>query len=245
MQSEILESELEPELEPESDLDYEIPRPWLTLAEASSIMGRSRRALERSILGRWGNKLPAGWTARHVSIDGQAEWRIIPPPGFRIKRTHTSNSEPTIEDAKVTQQEKQKEQKDHEFSLEKLFNTIGSSIGTTVKNQLQTASSNISVDAEITPATIVIDRSDEVEKLLRELSDTRQELADQRKMHMDDLRLMHEMQTSMRLLEVNAVETSTLKRELIEAQQMLIEHKQRYDRFVSLPWYKKVFGKHP
>ena len=136
-----------------------------------------------------------------------------------------------------------KEQKDQNFSLEKLFNTIGTSICTSVKNQLQTASG--SIDAEITPATIVIDRSDEVEKLLRELSDTRQELAEQRKMHMDDLRLLHEMQTSMRLLEVNAIETSTLKKELIEAQQMLIEHKQRYERFASLPWYKKLFSKHP
>jgi hypothetical protein len=234
MQSEIIQ-----DLDDSID-DYEIPRPWLTLQEAASIMGRSQRALERSIIGRWGNKLPAGWSARHVTIDGQAEWRIIPPPGFRIKRTHKSTNEINTEDASVTQP---KEQKDQNFSLEKLFNTIGTSIGTSVKNQLQTASG--SIDAEITPATIVIDRSDEVEKLLRELSDTRQELAEQRKMHMDDLRLLHEMQTSMRLLEVNAIETSTLKKELIEAQQMLIEHKQRYERFASLPWYKKLFSKHP
>ena len=76
MQSEIIQ-----DLDDSID-DYEIPRPWLTLQEAASIMGRSQRALERSIIGRWGNKLPAGWSARHVTIDGQAEWRIIPPPAF-------------------------------------------------------------------------------------------------------------------------------------------------------------------
>ena len=49
---------------------YEIPRPALTIDEASSILGKSIRALERSIAGKWGNKLPEGWHARKMKIDG-------------------------------------------------------------------------------------------------------------------------------------------------------------------------------
>ena len=44
--------------------EEELARPALTIKEASSLLGRSVRALERSILGRWGNNLPDGWIAK-------------------------------------------------------------------------------------------------------------------------------------------------------------------------------------
>ena len=101
------------------------------------------------------------------------------------------------------------------------------------------------VDADIEHATIVIDRSDEVEKLLRELANTQKELAEQRRMHLDDLRLMQEMQRSMLLLEVNAKETGELKQDLSYAQQALKEHRSQYQAFLALPWYKKLFRNTP
>lgn len=101
------------------------------------------------------------------------------------------------------------------------------------------------VDADIEHATIVIDRSDEVEKLLRELANSQKELAEQRRMHLDDLRLMQEMQRSMLLLEVNAKETGELKQDLSYAQQALKEHRSQYQAFLALPWYKKLFRKTP
>ncbi|MBX9669717.1 MAG: hypothetical protein K2X93_18990, partial [Candidatus Obscuribacterales bacterium] len=66
---------------------YDVPRPALTLDEASSILGKSIRSIERGIEGRWGNRLPEGWKARKMKIDGQDEWRIIPPPNFRVRHS--------------------------------------------------------------------------------------------------------------------------------------------------------------
>lgn len=133
---------------------------------------------------------------------------------------------------------------DSGFSLEKLLQSAGkmaqkelASFGLAVRNERH--------HDDVEHATIVIDRSDEVEKLLRELSETRKELADQRRMHLDDLRVMHEMQSSMRLLEVNARETAELKQDLGYAQKALLEHKKRYEEFVALPWWKKIFRKLP
>lgn len=276
---------------------YEVPRPWLSIEQAAFMLGRSARGVERSILGRWGNKLPEGWSARRVKIDGVEEWRIIPPPGFRIKHSrHDKPKENSVQDADVAdvdasplvfdpaeddEQEhskaaaqpktqtskKQHNQKkpqpvkssdrdeesnmpptareaDSGFSLEKLFQSAGkmaqkelASFGLAVRNDRH--------NDDVEHATIVIDRSDEVEKLLRELSETRKELADQRRMHLDDLRVMHEMQSSMRLLEVNARETAELKQDLGYAQKALLEHKKRYEEFVALPWWKKIFRKLP
>src|SRR5208283_99293 len=71
---------------------YEVPRPWLSIEEAASMLGRSVRGVERSIIGRWGNKLPEGWQARRVRLDGNDEWRIVPPPGFRVK--HSKKMDP-------------------------------------------------------------------------------------------------------------------------------------------------------
>lgn len=254
---------------------YEVPRPWLSIDQAAFMLGRSTRAVERSILGRWGNKLPEGWSARRVKIDGIEEWRIIPPPGFRIKHfrsepreKHEADIEFADVDAspvEVSREGRASESKkrtdldedssmppqarstDSGFSLEKLFHSASQMA------QKELASFGLAVRPnqadrfgdDVEHATIVIDRSDEVEKLLRELSETRKELAEQRRMHLDDLRVMHEMQTSMRLLEVNARETAELKQDLGYAQKALLEHKKRYEEFVSLPWWKKIFAKLP
>ncbi len=285
---------------------YEVPRPWLTVEQAASMLGRSTRGVERSILGRWGNHLPEGWSARRVRIDGVDEWRIIPPPGFRIKHsrretnrrdatstntsartgTHAGTGDSNIEDVEaspitsstetsssVKQTEtnktasKSQEKKmaatpnsavespssvSEPFSFEKFFQSAGkmaqkelASFGLTVRPTSERTDKHGIVDADIEHATIVIDRSDEVEKLLRELANTQKELAEQRRMHLDDLRLMQEMQRSMLLLEVNAKETGELKQDLTYAQQALKEHRSQYQAFLALPWYKRLFRKTP
>lgn len=297
---------------------YEVPRPWLTVEQAASMLGRSTRGVERSILGRWGNHLPEGWSARRVRIDGVDEWRIIPPPGFRIKHsrretsrrdgtstntntntsantdknssvgtsTHASTGDSNIEDveaspitsstepsssAKQTETNKTASKSQEKkmaatpnsavespssvsepFSFEKFFQSAGkmaqkelASFGLTVRPTSERTDKHGIVDADIEHATIVIDRSDEVEKLLRELANTQKELAEQRRMHLDDLRLMQEMQRSMLLLEVNAKETGELKQDLTYAQQALKEHRSQYQAFLALPWYKRLFRKTP
>lgn len=270
---------------------YEVPRPWLTVDQAASMLGRSTRGVERSILGRWGNHLPEGWTARRVRIDGNDEWRIVPPPGFRIKHSRRettrreSATEGQIEDVEASPvsdsaephrekaarvsdkpavRSETKKTPDYSpnepFSLEKFFQSAGkmaqkelASFGLTVgpsnerssRSVTTTNGSHGSVDADIEHATIVIDRSDEVEKLLRELADTQKELSEQRRMHLEDLRLMQEMQRSMLLLEVNAKETGELKQDLTYAQMALKEHRTQYQAFLALPWYKRLFHKTP
>ena len=204
---------------------YEVPRPWLTVDQAASMLGRSTRGVERSILGRWGNHLPEGWSARRVRIDGIDEWRIIPPPGFRIKHSRrettrrdgaaahiedveaspVSGSEQSAEKTKSTEQQptnKSQEKKmaspantataatpsaNEPFSLEKFLQSAGkmaqkelASFGLSVRPTSERGTSLEragAIDADIEHATIVIDRSDEVEKLLRELANSQKELA--------------------------------------------------------------------
>lgn len=309
---------------------YEVPRPWLSIEQAAFMLGRSPLAVERSIAGKWGNKLPEGWSARRVIMDGVEEWRIVPPPGFRIKHSrpekHKETGEPGHESednidiadvdaspltfdpsadehevgshgeespkaktksdstksgsetktkaeaksrtearsaAKTKHRDSSKVKSkegvqrtsvdeetkltgrggDSMFSLGNLLHSAGQMA------QKELASFGLAVRSEkqddVEHATIVIDRSDEVEKLLRELADTRKELAEQTRMHLDDLRVMQEMQSSMRLLEVNSRETAELKQDLCDAQKALIEHKRRYEQFVALPWWKKIFSKLP
>src|SRR5271167_4196936 len=59
--------------------------PTLTVKEAALVLGKSVRALERSLLGKWGNRLPDGWTATKKMIDGKDAWQIVPPPDFRYE----------------------------------------------------------------------------------------------------------------------------------------------------------------
>jgi hypothetical protein len=321
---------------------YEVPRPWLSIEEAASMLGRSVRGVERSIIGRWGNKLPEGWQARRVRLDGKDEWRIVPPPGFRVK--HSKKMDPATRAALARSEHERNNQESllrehqqeleqshlqgglsdrakvaadlehsfessgmasgaayseksegsgtgsdlgagaasssspfkgqanqgnydylHEdndvpsktaegqsgFSLEKLFQSASqmaqkelASIGLNVKNQLMVDSQNYSNSLDV-EHTIVIDRSDEVEKLLRELANVQKELSEERRQHMDDMRLINQMQNNMRLLEVNATQTSELKDDLKMAQKLLSEHKKQYQAYLALPWWKTLFMSQP
>lgn len=298
--SESLSSFSNPAEDPYSETEvdnwsYEVPRPWLSLQEASSMLGRSERALERSILGRWGNRLPEGWSARKVRIDGQEEWRIIPPPGFRVKHSRSAerarveepeteawpddideelesesnfSSETPAETSSETMdqslfydmddlppQKTVKKVEDRQlaqsrdlvepgpFSLEKLLQSATRLAQKELSAFAMPATKQRRERKDNYETTIVIDRSDEVEKLLRQLADCQKELAQERRQHLDDLRVMHEMQNSMRLLEVRAVETRELKEDLTLAQQALVEHRKQYQEFLALPWWRRLFHK--
>ncbi|MBL0185144.1 MAG: helix-turn-helix domain-containing protein [Candidatus Obscuribacter sp.] len=272
-----------------SDWSYETPRPWLSIAEAARMLGRSPRAVERSILGRWGNKLPEGWTGRKVRIDGQDEWRVVPPPGFRVKHSRKAYSTKETNEPQGAEQADIAEEVDNAFdctaiedlvtkespapqsgqpdsnegndmvyknrkaedpfTLEKLLQSASqvvekelASFGLAVRSKRDKVDKNYE-DLEAT--TIVIDRSDEVEKLLRELADCHRELADERRARLEEMRMMNELQSSIRLLEVNSRETRELKDDLVLAQTALREHKRVYNEFLALPWWKRLFVKNP
>jgi len=226
---------------------YDVPRPALTIEEASSILGKSVRSIERSIEGKWGNRLPEGWKARRMKIDGEAQWRIIPPPGFRVRHSSSASArkpvekpieKPSPEPVRVSD-----ESGEHEFfgfSLERLITTASIK----ARNELVRAAGGAVEDNQDHP-TIVIDRSDDVERLLRELADTQKELAEERRLHMEDMRLLAKMQDSMRLLEDRASTTAMLKDELKGATLALAEHKKQYQEFLALPWWKRIFKTRP
>ena len=270
---EIYEEEDEGEFQ-ERQYPYDVPRPALTLDEASYILGKSIRAIERSIQGKWGNRLPEGWQARKMKIDGESEWRIIPPAGFRIRHTvsksradlanseyessGTTNGTSTIlaevEDAIAVDEspETAKSNDDSKGNGLKLpgfsvaIENFITSASQKAKNEIARATSlSQEADLDMGHPTIVIDRSDDVERLLRELANTRKELAEERRLHMDDLRLLNQMQTSMRLLEDHASQTTCLKDELIQAREALKLHKEQYESYLKLPWWRKLFVKAP
>jgi len=235
------------ELEFAEDADviysYDVPRPALTVEEAAGILGKSVAAIERSIAGKWGNKLPEGWKARKMKLDGEVEWRILPPAGFRIRRP-TSNitreQESMTSSTTKSQDTHTKSSLDFGFAFEKLL-----SVGKKAGNELAKVAENAMESGYEQHPTIVIDRASDVEKLLRELADTQKELATERLMHLEDLRHMQEMSNSMRLLEMRGTQTQILKEELVEAQKLLKEHKERYEAYVTLPWWKKLFVSTP
>ncbi|MGD9680413.1 MAG: hypothetical protein AB7W16_04450 [Candidatus Obscuribacterales bacterium] len=228
---------------------YDVPRPALTIEEASSILGKSVRSIERSIEGKWGNRLPEGWKARRMKIDGEAQWRIIPPPGFRVRHSSTASARKTVEKpvdkpapepAPARGSDESGEHEFFGFSLERLITTASIK----ARNELVKAAGGAVEENQDHP-TIVIDRSDDVERLLRELADTQKELAEERRLHMEDMRLLAKMQDSMRLLEDRASTTAMLKDELKGATMALAEHKKQYQEFLALPWWKRIFKSKP
>lgn len=258
----------------EREYPYEVPRPALTLDEASYVLGKSIRAIERSIQGKWGNRLPEGWQARKMKIDGESEWRIIPPPGFRIRHTVSSTfgtksnikedeqvskespEEVAVETALETATDADPVESTEvattgekagglklpgfNFSLEGFLNSASNK----AKTELVRAANGVN-ELDMDHPTIVIDRSDDVERLLRELANTQKELSEERRLRMDDLRAMSQMQSSMRLLEDHASQTSLLKDELLDARRALKLHKEQYEAYLRLPWWKKIFKKSP
>lgn len=204
---------------------FDIPRPLLTIQQAAVLLGKSVRALERSLLGRWGNKLPEGWSARKVKTESGDDWRIVPPPGFRLRsqqsaagqlhetasergQAYSANEEQSLNSAYFMPARKNYYRSEHSFEQ----------------------------------PTIVIDRSEEVEHLLRELLSTQKALSEERRLHMEDLRIVAQLQGSMRLLETNAAENSRTKTELETARQQLEELKQEYNEVLRMPWWKRLFS---
>jgi hypothetical protein len=211
---------------------YEVPRPFLTLQQAAAILGKSIRSLERSMMGRWGNKLPEGWVARKLRTGNGEEWRILPPPGFRVK---LSGAAPQTSSAAT--------EYDTEAYTETFEMTTTNHEHPQAQGQSQARKKSIwkperhSIDQ---PA-IVIDRTEEVEHLLRELVQSQRALAEERRQHMDDMRMIHQLQSSMRLLETNANEQARIKSELELAKQELNSLKEKYERELNAPWWSKLF----
>lgn len=126
------------------------------------------------------------------------------------------------------------------FSFDSLIQTAGKKAKTELARAAEYA-----MEANMEHPTIVIDRSDEVERLLRQLNEVQKELSDERRMHLEDLRLLAEMQGSMRLLELKSSQTATLKDELVEVTRTLQEHRRQYQEFLALPWWQRLFRKAP
>lgn len=225
----------------------------LSLSDAAKVLGSSVRALERGIIGKWGKKLPDGWTARKFRISGRDEWRIIPPPGFRVRIRENAPSVPeykdTVDEVKDTVMEVKETAK---FFIDRLISSSKQAMRNELLKPEAGAQATPSLPSQakqqlqpIEQPMIVIDRSDEVERLLRELADSQKQLAEERKAHLEDMRLLAQMQNSMRLLEVNAQHTATLKEELSLAKDALTEHKRQYQEFLAMPWWKRVFKSAP
>jgi len=182
------------------------PEP-LSLKEAALILGKSIRALERSLSGKWGNKLPDGWTATRRMIGNKEEWQIIPPSDFRYEH--------------ILAALRRKEKDSH--------------------------MQRIQPEDLLRPLRAHFEANDpkEMHGLLKELAYANRELAEQRKVHLEDLRTLLELQSSMRLLEVNTGETAKLKAELLEAQKDLVTLRDQYKKFFGLPWWKRIFKRLP
>lgn len=198
---------------------FDMYRPQLTMQQAAALLGKSVRALERSLSGRWGNKLPEGWSARKVKVEHGEEWRIIPPAGFKV-RSNRQETEKAIQEILS-------------------FDPAKSSSGNPL--EMIDFSPAVNKRGQETP-TIVIDRSEDVELLLRELLSVQKALSEERRLHMEDLRMVAQLQSSMRLIESNAAENSNAKAQLLSTQQELENLKLEYERIASLPWWKRLFG---
>lgn len=165
----------------------------LDLKEASFALGKSMRALERSLTGKWGNRLPDGWSARKHLINGVEDWRVYPPAGFNLDLLHEKQTAPRVQ----------------------------------IKPRNGLA---------------VWKKEQGVVSVLKELAAVHRELADERRSHVEDLRLLHEAQASMRLLQCNANETAQLKEELLLAQKDLISLKNEYQALLKMPWWKRLLS---
>jgi hypothetical protein len=194
----------------------------LTLTQAALVLGKSQRALERSLTGKWGNKLPEGWDARKVRSNGRDEWRIIPPAGFKFKFSNELTEEVSTAPERVWDQLSDQ-------AVSKPSRHIAKRL------ELDTFDHH----------TIVIDRTDEVEYLLREVVSAHKALAEERRVHLEDVRLLSQLQSSMRLLEVNSAETARLKEDLLDAQRDLVRLRKEYLDFLSLPWWKRLLRHFP
>jgi hypothetical protein len=233
---------------------YEVPRPFLTLQQAASVLGMTLRSLERSVLGKWGNKLPDGWLARKLRTNGGDDWRILPPPGFRVKLNAAATEYDTEYDSEPAGPEEHTRvtstfaPPDAHMQAPpagvpeaiNFYTGAGATTGGGKRKQQQPWRPERHT---LDQPTIVIDRTEEVEHLLRELVSTKGALAEERRVHLEDLRMISQLQSSMRLLEVNAAEQVKAKAELEAAREELNTWKQRYTEMTKLPWWRRLFKK--
>ncbi len=183
----------------------------LDLKDAAYVLGKSMRALERSLSGKWGNKLPDGWSAQKAIVNENEEWQIMPPVGFNLE------------------------------GLVEHKRSYANRTGESGREQAFWPSRQV-----ISKAATKLAFGKPIElHLLRELAATHKELSEERRAHLDDLRLLAQLQSSMRLLEVNAADTANLKADLIEAQKDLIALKNQYQQVLNLPWWKRIFVRRP
>jgi hypothetical protein len=184
----------------------------ISVGEAAVLLAKSVRSLERSLEGRWGNKLPEGWSARKVRTCGKEEWRLTPAPDFKKKvQGLFGGRQPSKED-------------------------FSSSIK-------QTEAQVFTAGRSSRQATVVIDHSREVENLLRELLAAQKELAEERRLHMEDLRLVTQLQGQMRLLEADLSAREQVRSELELNKRELGRLKDEYNQLVALPWWKRLIGR--
>ena len=204
----------------EADQSDELPRQELTLAQAASALGKSISSLERSLAGRWGNKLPEGWTARKLPEDEGAAWRLMPPPSFRVRQTTAPES--------------------NQPSASASFSTAPPQLTRrqTSPRRLPWRPDSYSAERQ----TIIIDRSEEVEHLLRELLTNQKALSKERRQRMEDMRLIAQLQGSMRLLESSASDSARIKSELESTRKEMEQLKRDYNYVVNLPWWKRFIA---
>jgi hypothetical protein len=209
---------------------YEVPRPFLTIEQAASVLGKTLRSLERSILGRWGNKLPDGWQARKIRTSAGEEWRIIPPPGFRVRQILPGTTSDTIAAYSVEQPHEE-------------LTAVAPSSGPEGERQAEPRRKPLWRPERHTldQPTIVIERTEEVEQLLRELVSVQKALAEERRLHLEDLRLITHLQTSVRLLESHASEKEKVNNELAATKAELNQLKEQYNRLLKMPWWRRLF----
>ncbi|HEY9733824.1 MAG TPA: hypothetical protein V6C89_18080 [Drouetiella sp.] len=193
---------------PEFSMEHSEQPVTLNLKEAAFALGKSMRALERSLTGKWGNKLPDGWTARKAIVDGVEEWQIMPPPGYHIEGLVEQKRSELSKASEVAARE------------QSIFPS---------REALTRAASKFSLGK---PLEL---------QLLRELAATHKELSEERRAHLEDLKTLAELQSSMRLLETKATETATLKAELLAAQKDLIDLRNQYQEVLQTPWWKRIF----
>lgn len=217
---------------------YEVPRPFLTMNQAAGLLGMTLRSIERSLAGRWGSKLPDGWLARKIKTSGGDEWRILPPPGFRVKLTGGTTCDTTDTSETMSEPPNQAPAPPISGSFAPPP-PEAQSYYTNAKRKQPWRPERHTLDQP----TIVIDRSEEIEHLLKELVSAKSALAEERRLHLEDLRVISQLQGSLRLLEVHSVEQARVKTELEAAKNELTEWKEKYNQLISKPWWRKLIGK--
>lgn len=179
----------------------------LSLEEAAAVLGKSVKAMERSLAGRWGNRLPDGWSARKVKTGSGVEWRLCPPANLQWNSIH----------------DKQAAAADGAGWMPLAGNRALIKYQESDFNQ-----------------SIVIERGHEIEGLLKELLVAHKSLAEERKLHLDDLQKLSELQSRLLLIEADVAQKEKIKVQLVAAEAELARIKSEYEVFLQSPWWKRL-----